>query len=149
MEEDIEILEKMINRESSVYKRNRRGNKEIKFEVNSNYYKAIENLLKAYKELKEENKETVKDNFRLKNELETKRKEYQETYKDVREELKELKKENQVLQKQLNGAFDRGFIPVSKIKEKIEELREIHKERDFTNKESYYLDCYKELLGEE
>lgn len=34
---NIEILEDMLKTE----KINRRGNKEIKFEVNSNYYKAI------------------------------------------------------------------------------------------------------------
>lgn len=43
------------------------------------------------------NEEVLKDNFKLKNELETKRKEYQETYKNVREELKELRKENEEL----------------------------------------------------
>lgn len=56
MEEDIKILEDMLNKESSIYKRNRRGNKEIKFEVNSNYYNAIENLIAGYKQLEEENK---------------------------------------------------------------------------------------------
>ena len=54
---DIKILENMLNKESSIYKKNRRGNKEIKFEVNSNYYKAIENLLTRYKQLKKENEE--------------------------------------------------------------------------------------------
>lgn len=56
MEEDIKILEDMLNKESSIYKRNRRGNKEIKFEVNSNYYNAIENLIAGYKQLEEENR---------------------------------------------------------------------------------------------
>lgn len=56
MEEDIKILENMLNKESSIYKRNRRGNKEIKFEVNSNYYNAIENLIAGYKQLEEENR---------------------------------------------------------------------------------------------
>ena len=120
---------------------------------------AIGNLLKAYKELKEENKETVKDNFRLKNKLETKRKEYQETYKDVREELKELKENNQIQQQQLNGAFDRGFIPVAKAKEKIEEITKQEKEelKGMKGQDRYYVKQmynYKrqgieELLGEE
>lgn len=35
--------------------------------------------------------------FKLQNELEIKRKEYEETYKNIREELKELKKENEEL----------------------------------------------------
>lgn len=39
---DIDLLKNMLN----TNKKNRRGNYEIKFEVNSNYYKAIENLLK-------------------------------------------------------------------------------------------------------
>lgn len=49
MEEDIKILEDMLNKER-IYKTNRRGIKEIKFEVNSNYYKAIENILNRLKE---------------------------------------------------------------------------------------------------
>lgn len=47
--------------------------------------------------IQSEYNDLLKDNFKLKNELETKRKEYQETYKDVREELKELRKENEGL----------------------------------------------------
>lgn len=39
-------------------------------------------------------------------------------------------------------------IPKREIQEKINQLREIHEERDFTSKESYYLDCYNELLKE-
>ena len=46
---DIDILEEMLKNT----KTNRRGNKEIKFEVNSNYYKAILNLISENKELKE------------------------------------------------------------------------------------------------
>lgn len=47
--------------------------------------------------IQSEYKDLLKDNFKLKNELETKRKEYQETYEDIREELGELKKENEEL----------------------------------------------------
>lgn len=47
--------------------------------------------------IQSEYNDLLKDNFKLKYELETKRKEYQETYKDVREELKELRKENEEL----------------------------------------------------
>lgn len=43
--------------------------------------------------IQSEYNDLLKDNFKLKDELEAKRKEYQETYKDVREELRELKKE--------------------------------------------------------
>lgn len=50
--------------------------------------------------IQSEYNDLLKDNFKLKNELETKRKEYQETYKDVREELKELRKENEELKEE-------------------------------------------------
>lgn len=46
---NIEILENMLK----VNRLNKRGNREIKLEVNSNYYKAIENLIQENKELKE------------------------------------------------------------------------------------------------
>ena len=49
--------------------------------------------------IQSEYNDLLKNNFKLKYELETKRKEYQETYKDVREELKELRKENEQLKK--------------------------------------------------
>lgn len=49
MEEDIKILKNMLK----ISKKNRRGNDEIRFEVNSNYYKAIENLIARNKELEE------------------------------------------------------------------------------------------------
>lgn len=41
------------------------------------------------------------------------------------------------------------YISKSVIREKIEELKEIHKEQDWTQKQSFYYDCYKELLGDE
>ena len=56
--------------------------------------------------IQSEYNDLLKDNFKLKNELETKRKEYQETYKDVREELRELRKENEEL-KIKNNAIKR------------------------------------------
>lgn len=123
----------------------------------NNYYsiwdlKCIEILLSDYKRLLKENelykknseimskenlstaeqlKVEIKENFRLKNQLENNRKEYQETYKDVREELKELKKENEELKEELETEQnerllchirERQMIPVQKIKDKIEEL---------------------------
>ena len=57
IEEDIKILEEMINEEKYVYKRNRRGNKEIRFEVGSNYFKALEHILSDYKRVLKENEE--------------------------------------------------------------------------------------------
>lgn len=50
--EDIKILENMLN----TTRTNRRGKKEIRFEVNSNYYKAIENLIARNKDLETINK---------------------------------------------------------------------------------------------
>lgn len=95
---------------------------------------AIGNLLKAYKELKEELKK-IDEVLNIE----------EGTAMPSRKCIIESLKGGIAL---LNKIVDNS-IPKSKIKEKIEELREIHKERDFTNKESYYLDCYKELLGEE
>ena len=37
---------------------------------------------------------------------------------------------------------------IDKIENKIKELRKIHEERDFTAKESFYLDCYEELRND-
>lgn len=48
----------------------------------------------------------------------------------------------------LESEKEQEYISKDKIREKIEGLRKIHEDRDFTNKESYYLDCYKELLEE-
>lgn len=68
--------------------------------------------------------------------------------------VKELEEENKYLKKQIpiDKIFyysDKDYIPKSKIKEKRDKLIEVHKERDFTNKEAYYLDCYNELLKEQ
>lgn len=129
---------KRVLKENEIYKKNS--------EIMSK-----ENLSTA-KQLKVE----IKENFRLKNQLENNRKEYQETYKDVREELKELKKENEELKiiksaiqtLQINsleeekyiviskGSFLGGsykhllddYIPVQKVKDIIEELKKQDKE---------------------
>ncbi|MEI3388043.1 MAG: hypothetical protein V8R42_06455 [Clostridia bacterium] len=89
--------------------------------------------------IQSEYNDLLKDNFKLKNELETKRKEYQETYKDVREELKELRKENEELKNKLNlkqfdvnivyndyleklDEYERNNIPKSKLKDIIDRI---------------------------
>lgn len=51
MENNIEMIENMLNTE----RRNRRGNREIRFEVNSNYYEAVSKLLSDYKRVLKEN----------------------------------------------------------------------------------------------
>ena len=45
------MIENMLNTE----RRNRRGNREIRFEVNSNYYEAVSKLLSDYKRVLKEN----------------------------------------------------------------------------------------------
>ena len=51
MQNNIEMIENMLNTE----RRNRRGNREIRFEVNSNYYEAVSKLLSDYKRVLKEN----------------------------------------------------------------------------------------------
>lgn len=92
--------------------------------------------------IQSEYNDLLKDNFKLKNELETKRKEYQETYKDVREELKELRKENEELKNKLSlkqfdvnivyndyleklNEYERNNIPKQKVKDKIEHYQKL------------------------
>lgn len=88
MKNNIEMIENILNTE----RRNRRGNREIRFEVNSNYYEAVSKLLSDYKRVLKENEE-------LKNQEATARK------------INEL-----LVQRYSNS------IPVQKIKDKIEEL---------------------------
>lgn len=98
------------------------------FKENERYQKSdYETICLENNELREmtdriqsEYNDLLKDNFKLKNELETKRKEYQETYKDVREELKELRKENEELKadnyelnNRINDLLD--SIPIQKV----------------------------------
>lgn len=58
MENNIEMIENMLNTE----RRNRRGNREIRFEVNSNYYEAVSKLLSDYKRVLKENERLQKEN---------------------------------------------------------------------------------------
>ena len=58
MENNIEMIENILNTE----RRNRRGNREIRFEVNSNYYKAVSKLLSDYKRALKENERLQKEN---------------------------------------------------------------------------------------
>ena len=50
MKNNIEMIENILNTE----RRNRRGNREIRFEVNSNYYEAVSKLLSDYKRVLKE-----------------------------------------------------------------------------------------------
>lgn len=92
-EYDIEIMQHILSDYKRVLKENERYKK-------SDYETiCLENneLREITDRIQSEYNDLLKDNFKLKNELETKRKEYQETYKDVREELRELRKENEEL----------------------------------------------------
>lgn len=109
--------------------------------------------------IQSEYNDLLKDNFKLKNELETKRKEYQETYKDVREELRELRKENEELHKEIDQMksldiyklvedWETGqLIPIQKVKDKIEEIGE-KIEYEENEKVVIYLHKQKNILQE-
>lgn len=94
--------------------------------------------------IQSEYNDLLKDNFKLKNELETKRKEYQETYKDVREELKELRKENKEVKENCKKCIIRdeldeyvnNSISIKKVKDKIEELKK--KVEELTDDKGYW-----------
>ena len=115
------------------------------------FNQALKNLIKAYKELEEENKELISDNLDYqrtldifdkrtyrKKYLEERRKEepnllypdadeiYKRYYK-LREENKELKKDNKRYEKELHDVIELS-IPVSLVEEKIEELNKLLEE---------------------
>ena len=105
---------------------------------NEIYKKNSEIMSKENLSTAEQLKVEIKENFRLKNQLENNRKEYQETYKDVREELKELKKENEELNKYTIHLTDEQYKTVidlaqndinqqwiQKVKDKIEEYKKM------------------------
>lgn len=94
MENNIEMIENMLNTE----RRNRRGNREIRFEVNSNYYEAVSKLLSDYKRVLKENEELKKSKI---------------TYERVRN----IQIENKEI-------VNKKYISKQKIKEVIKELEE-------------------------
>lgn len=184
IEEDIKIIEDFILKTDVDYSE---YNEQI---VGNISYQAIQHLLSAYKKILKENerykksdyeticlennelreitdriqseyKDLLKDNFKLKNELETKRKEYQETYKDVREELKELRKENEELKNKLNlkqfdvnivyndyleklDEYERNNIPKSKLKDIIDRIDyDIKKTKEIISKNTNIYASYR------
>jgi hypothetical protein len=105
VEEDIILLKDFTE---GNFKRDKLENYKGSYKMGYFYYKdiqqALEHILSDYKRVLKENEEWDRKfcdlqnlYFKLQDESELKRKEYQETYKDVREELKELKKENEEL----------------------------------------------------
>lgn|GEM_PF-2131682 len=125
VEEDIILLKDFTE---GNFKRDKLENYKGSYKMGYFYYKdiqqALEHILSDYKRVLKENEEWDRKfcdlqnlYFKLQDESELKRKEYQETYKDVREELKELKKENEELKER-----NEYYIPKSVIQDKIEEI---------------------------
>jgi preprotein translocase subunit Sss1 len=108
VENNIEMIENMLNTE----RRNRRGNREIRFEVNSNCYKAVSKLLSDYKRVLKENERLQKEN----------------------EELK-FKERSRIIGKYgdaeihdvINKTLSNDYISVQKVKDKIEEYKNMLK----------------------
>lgn len=107
MENNIEMIENILNTE----RRNRRGNREIRFEVNSNYYKAVSKLLSDYKRALKENERLQKEN--------------EELGKFITEGI-EIKTNSPYKDDSLEFLRN-NFIPVQKVKDKIEEYKNILK----------------------
>ena len=137
-----EKLEEAINYTLSDYKR--------VLKENEIYKKNSEIMSKENLSTAEQLKVEIKENFRLKNQLENNRKEYQETYKDVREELKELKKENEELKEKYTNAqacanmvFDK-VIPVQKVKVIIDRIDyDIKKTKEIISKNTNIYASYR------
>ena len=176
---DIEILENMLDKESSIYKKNKRGNKEIKFEVNSNYYKAIENLLKENENLKQAAlknddyyKEVCNKNKQLEEQVEYLRRSCdrkEDAMIEAQQECieceklcnknKELEEENKELQKSVEQIYDdyqdAGRLmfeyseKLAEIKEKLEPIITDLNRDGFVGFADRLTEVVQELLGEE
>lgn len=126
MENNIEMIENILNTE----RRNRRGNREIRFEVNSNYYKAVSKLLSDYKRGLKENEQLRTEVNSLKKENEG-LKEYIAIAPNL-DEMTAIKYRNIQHDAYIQGRAEEqqkaeqiiyeNYIPVQKIKDKIEEL---------------------------
>lgn len=148
IEEDIKILEEMIENANI-------ENMDMNNCFGGEHIEAIEHILSDYKRVLKENEEwdgkfcnLQNLYFKLQDESESKRKEYQETYKDVREELKEWqeayksekKMKNEYVKLYQDLLLKENVIPVQKVKDKIEKLNdESHAEEleDIMNRKNY------------
>lgn len=96
----------MLNTE----RRNRRGNREIRFEVNSNYYEAVSKLLSDYKRVLKENERLQKENEELK---------FKERSRIIGEygdaEIHDV----------INKTLSNDYISVQKVKDKIRHYQEL------------------------
>lgn len=145
MENNIEMIENILNTE----RRNRRGNREIRFEVNSNYYKAVSKLLSDYKRVLKENEhktekienqkaelailnEKQKDFNKLQNTLSSYKGQFRRQEKGI-EELKGLiAHKNEYTKKLEEDLFENSnnyVIPIQKVKDKIREEEKENKEK--------------------
>lgn len=126
MENNIEMIEKIENM-LNTERRNRRGNREIRFEVNSNYYKAVSKLLSDYKRALKENEEIRIKNNAIKRESEA----YAEHMIRLDNELnleKEKSKYEWIRQNCLpQELVNKLYIPIQKVKDKIEEYKNMLK----------------------
>lgn len=111
----------MLNTE----RRNRRGNREIRFEVNSNYYEAVSKLLSDYKRVLKENEEIRIKNNAIKRESEA----YAEHMIRLDNELnleKEKSKYEWIRQNCLSQELvNKLYIPIQKVKDKIRHYQEL------------------------
>lgn len=111
---------------------------------NEIYKKNSEIMSKENLSTAEQLKVEIKENFRLKNQLENNRKEYQETYKDVREELKELKKENEELRKELNEENKRCMMLAVEKQDYFEKYKyHLQQNESLTRESSNYISIQK------
>lgn len=140
IEEDIKMLEELrIANENCIKNAKIKDNPFVAIWEKQN--RAIEHILSDYKRALKENEEwDIKfcnlQNlyFKLQDESESKRKEYQETYKDVRKELKEWqeayksekKMKNEYVKLYQDLLLKENVIPVQKVKDKIEEEIKYH-----------------------
>lgn len=140
IEEDIKVLEEFI--EKNIKSR-------LRTELNANELQAIEELLKAYKELKEIEKSHRKENGELREKI----KQLEEENKTLNERNQYLVKYRAKLEKELYESNE-NYIPVSLVEEKIAEqkklITEAQKELGSASKEYtiyvYQKDILQELL---
>lgn len=120
MEEDIKTLEELLkaSKENDVYE----GNK---------YYKSLEYFIKEYQDLKE-----IEESHRKENgELREKVKQLEEENKTLNERNQYLVKYRAKLEKELYESNE-NYIPVSLVKDKIEELKK--KVEELTDDKGYW-----------
>lgn len=121
MEEDIKILEEMmkeVKEEAISYDK-------YCYEVEVKQVRAIENLVKAYKELEERNSILNESNILKINKLNELEKNNERLEAKVKRYEKYLENKDKRLEEALEYEFqerERDYIPKSKVKEKIEEL---------------------------